>query len=136
MIRYTAEFSKTVQGTLKAEFQLNAAGEPVPHVEDGTTFYFMTLSLHVPPAVATTIRQVTYVLDQASYWEPERTSRNGNRNFAEEITSYGDFLVRVVVKLPTSQVIQQALLSDMLEAGHEANMTPAIQNAIDYIRAN
>jgi len=136
MIHYTEEFVATVQGTLKAEFELDAKQAPIPHVEDGTKFYFITLSLHAPVEVAENIRQVTYLLDQATYWEPERVSRKRAAQFAEEITSYGDFLVRVFVELQTGKVNQQALLSDMLEEGHKAAMNPAIRSVIAFIRAN
>ncbi len=134
MIRYTKEFKANVQGELIAKFDTDSSGRPVANVEDGTTFYFITFSLHTQKS--DDIRKVTYLLDSATFWEPERVSQAKQQEFQERITSYGDFLVRVVVALPTGDVMQQALLSDMLEAGHPQTRDAAVQSAIDAIRAN
>lgn len=134
MIRYTPAFQENVAGTLRARFRLDGNGNPVSGVEDETTFYFIELSLDSPNARQ--IHKVAYLLDQATYWEPERESNDWQHAFTEEITSYGDFLVRVEVKMPTGRFVQQALLSDMLEAGHENDLNPQIAQAIAYIRNN
>ena len=134
MIHYTPAFTEHVNGTLIAQFQLDGQGNPVSGEEDGTTFYFIDLKLN--STNATNIEKVTYILDEASYWEPERESTDSTGLFAEKITSYGDFLVRVEVQMPSQRYAQKALLSDMLEAGHAGNMNSRIQQAIDYIRNN
>ncbi len=134
MIRYTQEFTSSVQGKLVARFQLKNE-QPVEGEEDGTKFYFINLSLEGVPS-GVDIRSVTYFLDASTYWEPERVSRIRQKLFTEAITSYGDFLVRVEVKMNSETVIQKALLSDMLEDGHPEPRSLKLQQAIDYIRAN
>jgi hypothetical protein len=134
MIRYNEAFQANVKGTLCARFQLDSQGNPLSGDEDGTTFYFIELRLDSPDAEK--IQKVTYLLDEASYWEPERESKDWQQAFAEEITSYGDFLVRVEVQMRTGRYVQQALLSEMLEAGHANDANPQIKQAIAYIRNN
>lgn len=136
MIHYTKAFIDNVgAGTLCARFRLDSNGIPVSGVEDGTTFYFIVLTLESPHAEK--VQKVTYFLDAATYWEPERVSKNRRNQFAEEITSYGDFLVRVEVAMEGARFAQKALLSDMLTEGHKLDgSNPAIQNAIVYIRSN
>jgi hypothetical protein len=133
MIRYNKAFTEQVGGALNAQFQLDANKVPTRGEEDGTTFYFIRLNVIVPSG--TDIDSVTYILDP-SYWEPERESTERANNFAEDITSYGDFLVRVEVKKRSNRITQQALLSEMLEAGHPAPRSAAIDDALDYIRNN
>ncbi len=132
MIRYNEAFKTNVNGTLCARFQLDGQGNPVSGNEDGATFYFIELSLN--STNAENIQKVTYLLDEATYWEPERESEDRQRAFAEEITSYGDFVVRVEVQTRTGRFAQQAFLSDMLEAGHAHDSNPQIQQAIAYTR--
>lgn len=135
MITYTPKFLSTVQGRLKARFDLQG-GQPRAGIEDGEKFYYITLMLDdVPDAVP--VEAVTYFLDAATYWEPERVSRSRARKFAERITSYGDFIVRVQVKLRgEGTVAQQALLSDMLDEGHPQPRDSGIDAAINDIRIN
>lgn len=133
MVRYTKAFRDTVGGTLRARFDL-VNGEPRYGVQKKTKFYFITLELDAPAAAD--IMGVTYLLDEATFWDPKRASAARGQRFAEEITSYGDFLVRVTVETRTGPVTQSALLSDLLEAGHATDMTDAIEKAIDYIRTN
>lgn len=135
MIRYTQAFKQNVQGVLSARFQLDKAGKPITGEEEGTTFYFIELILDTPNADK--IAKVTYILDEATFWEPERESRDAKHNFREEITSYGDFKVRVEVTMQAGErFVQQALLSEMLEAGHSDHMNDAIEQAIEYLRTN
>src|SRR5690242_5199330 len=125
MIRYNEAFKQHVQGSLRARFRLDAQGRPVAGAEGGTTFYFIELSLEAPEPQA--IQKVTYLLDEASYWEPERETQDWERAFTEEITSYGDFLVRVEVQMTDGRFVQQALLSEMLEEGHKEDSNPEIE---------
>jgi len=134
MIRYNETFQTNVKGKLIARFQLDGQAKPLTGTEDGTNFYFIELNLEATESA--NIQKVTYLLDEASYWEPERESTDRTRAFAEGITSYGDFLVRVEVRMASGRFVQQALLSEMLEAGHANDSNPKIQQAIAYIRNN
>jgi hypothetical protein len=134
MIRYNQRFRETVQGTLKAVFQLDGDGAPRFGKDGDTTFYYIKLMLDSPRADE--IVSVTYNLDE-SYWVPERTVTNRRNSFAEEITAYGDFLVRVEVQMAENRTFtQQALLSELLEEGHRQDRSSAIEEAIAQIRDN
>jgi prokaryotic YEATS domain len=135
MIRYNQAFKQNVQGVLCARLRLDENRQPVFGEEEGTVFYSIELSLDSPNAEK--IAKVTYILDEATFWQPERESKDAKHAFREEITSYGDFKVRVEVTMGTGErFVQQALLSEMLEAGHFKDMTPAIEKAIEYLRNN
>jgi hypothetical protein len=134
MIHYNPTFQQKVQGKLLARFQLDDNGGPEFGVEDETKYYYIDLSVRSPQADK--IQKVTYFLDEATYWEPERETRDRKNDFTEEITSYGDYKVRVAVDMAAGSFVQQALLSDMLEEGHQGDSGPEIQKAIEYIRQN
>lgn len=135
MIRYLPAFVENVAGRLYARFQLESDGTPRGDDDDGTTFYFIDLYLDSPNKGR--ITRVTYNLD-SSYYEPVRHCKNRDQNFREEITAYGDYLVKVEVQMGERTIRQGALLSEMLEEGHKDDPDPtgAIAAAITYLRAN
>jgi pYEATS domain-containing protein involved in immunity len=136
MIRYLPAFAENVAGRLYARFQLDQNDMPRSEEDDdGTTFYYIEMFLDSPNKAK--ITRVTYNLD-ASYYEPTRHVKNRDDNFREEITAYGDYLVKVEVHLGEQTIRQSALLSEMLEEGHkdDPDSTGAIRNAITYIRVN
>lgn len=134
-ITYNKSFANSLgTAALGAKFQLDAKGKPLSGEEDDTKFYYIDLFLN-PPAAAT-VREVTYLLDENTYWEPERTSKDASKQFQQTITSYGDFMVRVEVKVADAKLIQQALLTDMLADHYGESPAKPVADAIEYLRQN
>ncbi len=75
---------------LSARFLLTDVGEPQYVEVDGRTHYWIRLSVSGAPEDA---RAVTYELDE-TFRQPTRESDDRSRDFAVDITSYGDFRVR------------------------------------------
>jgi hypothetical protein len=133
-VQYTRAFLEDVQGTLKARFRLDARGEPLWDEDEEGYYYFIQLRLESPNRVK--IDKVTYVLD-STYYDPVRVSKDRDNDFAEEISSYGDYVLTVRVQMGKHLYVQEAWLSTLLEAGHagEADTGP-IRDAIEDIKAN
>jgi len=134
-IDYTRAFAKNVKGELGARFRLDPDGNPLyEDDDDGLRHYTIDLSLVSP--MAQEIDSVTYFMDDETYWDPEAVSNDRDNDFTEEISSYGDFEVEVTVQIGKNAYKQRAWLSTLLEAGHKADSSPAIRNAINRLKAN
>jgi len=135
-IKYTKNFSDKVKGQLRAQFRLDAHGAPLFRtVEDGLKEYRINLSLS--DSTAPDIESVTYFLDDETFWDPVAASNDRDNDFTQQISSYGNVLVKVTVWFDNgSKIKQEAWLSNLLEAGHAGDDSPAIRNAIADIEAN
>lgn len=137
MIAYTKTFRERVAGALKARFLLDSSGNPLfePDADEPSLrHYRIELSLESPKAEQ--IELVTYELDEATYYDPVRESRNRKVAFREEIHSYGDFPITVKVQMSGQLYLQDAWLSDLLQAGHAGDGNRVVQAAIDSIKTN
>jgi hypothetical protein len=135
-IKYTKNFTEKVKGELRAEFRLNAQGEPLFRtVGNGLKEYKIKLSLSAP--TASEIESVTYFMDDETFWDPVAASNDRDNDFTQQISSYGEVPVKVTVRFENGKKIkQEAWLSNLLEAGHAGDNSPAILNAIADIKAN
>ena len=135
-IKYTKNFTERVKGQLRAQFRPDAQGTPLFRtVEDGLKEYRINLSLSA--ITAPEIESVTYFLDDETFWDPVAASNDRDNDFTQQISSYGDVLVKVTVRFEDgSKIKQEAWLSNLLEAGHAGDNSPAILNAIADIKAN
>lgn len=117
---------------LRAEFKLGADGRP-DFVEAGDLRHYR-LRLMVEGAPEDTYA-VTYQLDP-SYYETVRETRNRETDYAEELTSFGDYAVQARVRTRSGRSHLAAPLSRLLEETYSAasQRTGAIEEAIDYIR--
>jgi hypothetical protein len=137
-IAYTRAFTQHVKGELKARFQLDENGVPLCEIDDATELrhYDIDLSLEAPAAMARQIDSVTYLLDAETYSDPVAASNDRDNNFTLEISSYGDLEVEVTVQMGKHTYTQLALLSSLLEAGHAGDSSPAIRQALDYVKSH
>jgi hypothetical protein len=136
-IDHVAEFARKVGGVPQARFRLDPEGQPLfepDEEEPDLRHYKIELSLATPRAAE--IDGVTYTLDKETYWDPVAASIDRKNNFAVRVSSYGDFEVSVEVQLGPKAYEERALLSDLLEAGHQGDPSPAIREAIARIKAH
>jgi hypothetical protein len=117
---------------IKAMFELDQLGRPEAIQRENHKHY--RIRLHVENVPDDTYA-VTYLLHE-TYYEPVRESRDRNAQFAEDLTSYGDFTVQARVRSKEGVATIATPLSAALEAGHGANLPPEIMSAISDIRAN
>lgn len=117
--------------TLKAEFELDDKGVPISFVRGGVRHYEIRLSVPNAPSNA---YAVTYELHD-SYYDPIRESLDTAHGFGCEITSFGDFAVRVSVRSPAGRRVLRVDLSRALAASYPTP-TASIARAIQDISAN
>jgi hypothetical protein len=117
---------------LVARFILDSKGAPKVAYQGDAPHYGITLTVSGAPEDA---YAVTYQLHE-SYYEPVRESRRGTDDFAEEITSYGDYEVRATVRGKSRTQMVVAELSEALARGHAKETSPAIATALASIRAH
>src|SRR5262249_20158344 len=99
-----------------------------------TKHYFLELRLHSPHAEE--IDKVTYLLDE-TYYDSVRNTQDRDNDFCEEITSYGNYPIRVKVQIGRQLFVQESWLSELLEAGYAGKGTSeAIGQALKDIKAN
>jgi hypothetical protein len=118
--------------TLIAKFLLDAKGTPIVAYAGDPLHYRIALRVSGAPEDA---YAVTYELHE-SYHEPVRESRRGTDDFVEEITSYGDFEVRAIVRGKRRSQMVVAELSDALGLGHAKDTSQAIRAALSNIRSH
>jgi hypothetical protein len=116
---------------LIANFVLDSAGKPKSVERNGIKHYFLRLGVEDLPEDA---YAVTYKLDE-SYYDPIRESRERADSFAEELTSYGDYVVQAKVRSKQGVEPIAENLSRALEIGHAGNRTPEIEAALEEIKA-
>ena len=82
------------------------------------------------------MESVVYNL-HATYDDPVVEADDPNESFTVEITSYGDFDIRVEAQAGSRVYVQRAALSDLLKEGHpDWKRNSAIKEAIDWIKNN
>ena len=113
-----------------AEFEFDEDGKPVRIESGGMQHYRIRLKVTDAPADA---YAVTYHLDP-TYHEPVREARNEASGFEEELTSYGDYVVRAQIRSKTGVSAVATPLSLALEKTYSSNDSPAIVHALSYIR--
>ena len=117
------------QKNLVARFKLDRSGQPEMLQSGGTTHYKIRIGVESPPDDT---YAVTYRLHD-SYYNPLRESRDKEARFEEELTSYGDYLVRADVRTLHRVESLAGSLSEALRRGHREDSNPAIIHAIDEI---
>lgn len=131
---------KDAKPEIGARFVLGPGGKPEFTESEGLRHY--VIELYFRGAEPRT-ESITYKLD-ASYYDPVREvfrSRRG-ADFAERITSYGDYEISaspsgVSESRSSARVTEtRSLLSKALERSvqEQAGATPALQEALEYIR--
>ncbi len=136
-IGYNKPFRENVQGRLMARFRLDADGKPIYEIHpDDRRLRVYTIELFLDTPQAQHIDGVDYFMDDPSFIDPEGSSKDRDNQFLEEITSYGDVEVVVTVHMGERAYEQRAWLSNMLENGHEDDMTLATKSALERIRVN
>ena len=134
-IEYTRAFAENVKGHVYARFRLDPSGVPEFEEEaDGLRHYTIDIYLHSPRV--SEIEEVTYILDDTTYIDPVRKSKDRANDFHEEVWSYGEVPIIVRVKLGGQVYEQRVWLSHLLMNGHTANMTPPIRSAIQTLKVN
>ena len=114
---------------LKARFVLDNSGKPA---ERTSGHYKIKLFVEGVPEDA---YSVTYQLDP-SYYDPIRETLSPSNGFAEDITSYGDFLVTARIRTPSATIPIQRSLSQALIETHSGEITPEIQKGLQDIIDN
>ncbi len=116
---------------IKATFDLDESGNPVLVESGKLKHYRIRLQMEGVPEDT---YAVTYVLDD-SYYEPIRESRKAGQ-FFEKLTSYGDYTVQAKIRTKAGVLNVATPLSKALSAGHEQQITPAIEAALSDIKDN
>lgn len=134
-ITYARSFRESVGEGLTARFKLDANGGPLYEKdEEGTKHYFIELRLHSPRAQE--IDKVSYLLGE-TYYDPIRNSKDRDNDFCEEITSYGNYPIKVKVQIGSHLYVQESWLSELLEAGYAAGgANEVIRQALRDIKGN
>jgi hypothetical protein len=117
---------------LRAEFLLDDDGEPLKAKDGKLTHYEIKLWIEDVPTGA---YGVTYDLHD-TYYDPKREVFGASGDFAEEITSYGDFEVRAKVRTRSATCTVKEQLSSALERNYAGNASPAIVKALTAIKDN
>jgi len=117
---------------LLAKFVIDSSGFPKAGYGGPPIHYYIRLMVKDAPDDT---YAVTYELHE-TYYEPVRESRRSNEDFVEEITSYGDYLVRAIVRGKSQTQTLVAELSEALARGHLNEKSPAIDEALNDIRMN
>jgi hypothetical protein len=120
------------QPAIKATFRLDTQGKPL-RIQQGDQKHY-EIRLHVEGAPEDTYA-VTYLLHE-TYYEPVRESVNAVQNFAEDLTSYGDYTVQAKLRTKQGIVTIASPLSQALAEGHQGQCTPAIEAALKDISSN
>ena len=118
---------------LIARFDLDEGGAPrfLESGESDRRHYNITLHTKAPSGT----ESVLYTLDP-TYFDPVREVQRSERpDFAEEITSYGDYEIQIATSGSSHNLPNREWLSDALRRGHASELTsnPAILGAIEDI---
>lgn len=114
--------------SIKAELILDEHGKPVQR----GGHYSIRLSIADAPEDA---HRVTWQLDE-SYYDPIRDARNPDSGFAEELTSYGDYEVKAIVRVKDRPILASRNLADALRETHGGSDTAEIRAALRAIAEN
>jgi hypothetical protein len=102
------------------------------HVEGVDGNYRIKLTVTGAPAKT---HAVTYYLHE-TYYDAIREVRNRKTNYAENITSYGDYEVQVKIRTPTQPYVVKRTLLDALRERHGESTNPSIQKALRDLAEN
>jgi len=112
---------------VRARFVLDQDGKP-----KGRSTGNYEIELYVEGAPEGT-HAVTYHLDE-SYYDPVREARDPEKNFAESITSCGDFSIKVKIRTRDGAILAVRSLYDSLAETHDGSRDPDVIAAIEAIR--
>lgn len=118
-----------MQPQIKAEFVLDDEGKPIGRKSGN---YRIKLRVIDTPKDA---YKVTYQLD-SSYYDPVREVLNSTTDFAEELTSYGNYVVLAKVRLADHTISTSRDLFEALRETHSTSPDDAIQHALKAIEKN
>ncbi len=119
---------------LRAEFELDALGRPLMAQSGQHDHYKIRLLVDGAPIDT---HAVTYELDR-SYYDPIREARDRSGGFTQEVTSYGDYVVKANVRAKSGSTTLAVPLSKALEYSYVANggLTDPVRFAIEQIRTH
>ena len=117
---------------IRASFILDKQGRPIAIQSGGTKHYRIKLHVEDVPEDA---HAVTYELHE-SYYDPIREVRRDVPNFEEEITSYGDYDLKIRVRRKNRVDLATTTLGRALENAYKDSMTPMVREAIDEIKSD
>lgn len=113
-----------------AAFQLDGEGRPIAMVRNNRRHYKIRLFMEDVPQDA---YAVTYKLHE-SYYNPTREVRRGATKFEEQITSYGDYVVKAEVRGKKASGFAAVELSRALKETYGSDPDIAIRQAIQEIQ--
>jgi hypothetical protein len=114
---------------IKAEFVLDKDGKPII---SGDRHYAIKLSTKEVPDDT---YAVTYFLHD-SYYDPVRESQEKKTDFAEDLTSFGDYEIKAKIRAKNSSVLISRQLSDALKETHGSSNDPDIKKALQKIESS
>lgn len=115
---------------LKAEFVRDPKGRLVGIREIDIIHYYVRLSVVNPPAQS---QKVMYELHE-SYGHSKIEVKAGTPGFSTEITTYGDYEVKVHLQVGEQVETKVVQLSEALTEGTAGNDAPEIRTALEQIR--
>lgn len=115
-----------------AKFQLDAKKKPQFENDGDHKHYAIELAVEGVPEDT---YAVTYELDE-SYYDPTRESREKSSNFSEEITSYGDYIVKAKIRTRSGVETIAAALSKVLQESYGKIKVKEIKRALKDIEDN
>jgi hypothetical protein len=114
---------------LHARFLLSDVGDPQYVERDGRTHYWVRLSVIDAPAEASA---ATYELHD-SFRKPVHEAGDREKGFPVDLTSYGDFAIRTVLRGSGTEL--RASLASLLAAEHGFSVRTSVRWAIASIGA-
>jgi transcription initiation factor IIF auxiliary subunit len=115
---------------IRAEFVRDKKGRLVGIKEIDIIHYCIRLYIENPPVAA---EKVVYQLHE-SYGNPRLEVKAGVANFAEEITSYGDYDVKAKIYHNNQVDSLMVLLSQALAETYGESPAAEVQTALEQIR--
>jgi len=115
--------------SLKAAFVLDAQGRPGGR---SSGHYKIRLFIDKAPVDA---YAVTYRLDP-TYYDPVREALNQSDSFAEEISSYGNYVITAKIRTKSFPREIRRSLYDALMETHKDTSEPTVLSALSDIKEN
>ena len=117
---------------LIAKFQLDSENKPQFDDDGDHKHYAIELAIEGAPDDT---YAVTYELDE-SYYDAIRESKQKGSNFSEEITSYGDYIVKAKVRTQKKVETIAVTLSKALQSSYANTELKEIKKAVEDIEQN
>ncbi len=117
---------------IRAEFGLDPNHNPIAIAAGDKIHYTIRLFMENVPEDA---QEVIYQLDE-TYYNPTREIRRDQEGFRENITSYGDYVVKAQIRRKTYSDLVTAYLSEALRETYGDTPSDAIQKAIEQVEKN